>query len=255
MSELAHSIDVAAIAPIVAGPFVGSFLGVLATRLPKGQRVAGGRSRCAGCGRTLGPSELVPIVSYAVQRGRCRGCAAPIDPLLPAIEIGAALVPVWAMLVPAGPPVWASALLGWTLLALAAIDMRSLLLPDALTLPLVAVGLACAAAAVPDRVEADLIGAAAGALAFAAVRTAYRRLRGRDGLGLGDVKLLAALGAWVGWDGLPSVVLLGAAAAIAGVLVAGLRGTRLAGDLTLPFGAALCLGGWLVWLYGPISLG
>jgi leader peptidase (prepilin peptidase)/N-methyltransferase len=142
-------------------------------------------------------------------------------------------------------------------LALAWIDARCWLLPDILTLPLVVVGLAAAALApetLPGALFARALGAALGYSVLQAVAWLYKRLRGRDGLGGGDAKLLAAAGAWVGAGALPSVVFVAAASALAAALLSRLRGIRLAAQSALPFGPFLALAAWLVWLFGPLSL-
>jgi leader peptidase (prepilin peptidase)/N-methyltransferase len=239
--------------PVLASPFIGSFLGVLVTRLPEGRPVAGGRSACDQCGHTLGPLDLVPIASWLALRGHCRHCGAKITTLPLIVELGALLVAVWAASVSDGQALWAGCVLGWTLLVLAAIDFREGILPDVLTLPLIVAGLAATYFLTPWQLLDSAIGAAAGFAIFAAIRWLYRRLRGREGLGLGDAKLLAAAGAWVTWNGLPSIVLFGAAAGLVLALIMSRRGERLALDLQLPFGPVLCLGTWLVWLYGPIT--
>jgi leader peptidase (prepilin peptidase)/N-methyltransferase len=100
-----------------------------------------------------------------------------------------------------------------------------------------------------------LIGAAAGFAVFAGIAAIYRRLRGREGLGLGDAKLLAALGAWVGWQGLPTIVLYAALAGLLWAIAGALRGAPLHARHRIPFGPFLSLAGWLVWLYGPLTLG
>jgi len=107
----------------------------------------------------------------------------------------------------------------------------------------------------PDRLTADLLGAVLGFLVLAGVRMAYRRLRGREGLGFGDVKLLAAAGAWVGWDGLPSVMAIAALSGLAVAALQGLRSGKLSASSKLAFGPYLCLGLWLVWLYGALAFG
>jgi len=239
--------------PVLASPFVGSFLGVLVVRLPAGRAVTGGRSVCDHCGHPLGPLDLVPIASWVALRGRCRHCGAKFTALPLVIELGAVLVALWAASVSDGLALWAGCVLGWTLLSLAAIDFRDGILPDVLTLPLIVAGLAATYFLTPWQLLDSAIGAVAGFVIFASIRWLYRRLRGREGLGLGDAKLLAASGAWVAWDGLPSVVLIGAAAGLAIALVMSRRSERLALDQQLPFGPALCLGTWLVWLYGPIT--
>ncbi len=130
----------------------------------------------------------------------------------------------------------------------AVIDFRAMILPDLITLPLIPLGWAMAALRAPDLVD-RLIGAAAGFAAFAAIAGLYRRLRGRDGLGLGDAKLLAAAGAWVGWAGLPSVVLLGSVASLAWALA-----TRRDPDRPLPFGPFLAASFWIVWRFGRLTV-
>lgn len=133
--------------------------------------------------------------------------------------------------------------LGWAAL----IDARQQILPDFLTLPLMPAGLLLAWLQ-PPGLAARIMGLLAGYLAFAGTAWAYRRLRGRDGLGLGDAKLLGAAGAWVGWQGLPSVVLLGAIGGLVWALAA-----RLPADRTLPFGPFLAAAFWLVWYFGPLG--
>jgi leader peptidase (prepilin peptidase)/N-methyltransferase len=238
-------------------PFVGSFLGVLALRLPAGEGVVWDRSVCRSCGHRLGPLDLVPLLSWLWSGGRCRYCRARVGWFYPGIELGALAVAAWAAAVtPAGWLFWASCGLGWTLLALAVIDWRHLVLPDVLTLPLVPAGLAVAWLIDPAMLPHHLVGAVAGFVSFALVGWIYARLRGRDGLGLGDAKLLAATGAWVSWTGLPSVVLVAGAAGLAGALLAaaGGRGGLRAGR-AIPFGPCLALATWFVWLHGPIVVG
>ena len=149
---------------------------------------------------------------------------------------------------------WLDALLGWWLLTLGWIDVRHWLLPDILTLPLIVVGLATAWLFASDELIDRIAGAALGYVFLWLTAYAYRRLRGREGLGLGDAKLLAAAGAWVGASGLPDVVAVGAIAALA---VAGglwlFGGVRFSRSSALPFGPFLALAMWLVWLFGPIA--
>lgn len=239
---------------LLVAPFVGSFLGVLVERLPEARPIARARSRCDHCGATLGARDLVPLLSWLVRRGRC-GCGkVRLSAFYPGIELAALAVALSATLVLSGWLLWASLALGWTLLALAAIDLRHYLLPDALTLPLIAAGLAVAWLIEPARLWAQALGAAAGFIGFAALAWLYRRLREREGLGRGDAKLLAAGGAWLGWQALPSVVALAAVVALAVALAGALLGAKLGATTKIAFGPYLALAIWLVWLYGPLVL-
>jgi leader peptidase (prepilin peptidase)/N-methyltransferase len=168
--------------------------------------------------------------------------------LYPVSEIAALSVALAAVAgVPEDAPGWATCLLGWWLLALALTDILAFLLPDFLTLPLAGAGLIEAAlyqpAALPDR----LIGLVVGYSAFALLAVVYRRVRGREGLGRGDWKLMAAIGAWVSWQALPAVVMVASVAALCGALL-GLFGRPIALTARVPFGAFLCFGAWAVWL-------
>ena len=235
--------------PLLVGPVIGSFLGVLVRRLPAGGAVAWERSRCEACGRTLPWSEMIPIASFAIQRGRCRDCGAAIHPAHLWIELAALAVAAWAATMDDGPRLWADCALGWTLLALAWIDAEHMILPDVLTLPLIPAGLAWSLWMEPEALGDRAIGAAAGYLALRLIELAYRRLRGRDGLGQGDAKLLAAGGAWLGWQGLGPVVLAAALGGLAAAAVAALRGRKIDAATALPFGPFLAGAIWLVWLY------
>jgi leader peptidase (prepilin peptidase)/N-methyltransferase len=240
--------------PVVAGPFVGSFLGVLVTRLPAAEPVIASRSRCPHCGHPLGPRDLVPLVSWLASGGRCRYCSRSLGFFYPVIELAAALVAGWAALIVSGWPLWATCALGWTLLALAVIDQRHLVLPDELTLPLLVAGLIVAYVLNADAVIDHAIGAVAGFAALFVLAVVYKRVRRREGLGIGDAKLLAAAGAWVSWTGLASVVLMASATGLIVVLAQTVFGRRVATDERIPFGPYLCLATWLVWLYGPLVL-
>lgn len=242
-------------APALLAPFIGSLLGVLITRLPVGEPVFLARSQCPACGRRLTAIDLVPFLSWIALRGRCRTCRAPLGPFYPAIEAAAVLVALWAGVTVPPAVLWISCGLGWTLLTLAVIDSQTLLLPDALTLPLLPVGLAAAYALSVLPLTDHLIGAAIGGLVPAGLRLLYGQLRGREGLGLGDVKLLAASGAWVGWQGLVGVLLIGSISALATILAIAACQRRLDRQRLIPFGPFLCLGLWIVWLYGPLAFG
>ncbi len=235
--------------PVALAPFVGSFLGVLVRRLPRDEGWVAGRSRCEGCGQTLGLRDLVPIASYVWLRGRCRRCGARIPPMHLAIEVAATVVAGTASLAPTATLVWAGCVLGWTLLALAWIDAGHFWLPDLLTLPLLVAGLAATVLAAPDAIADH---AAAAALAYAGLRglgALYHRLRGRAGLGQGDAKLLAASGAWLGLAALPWALTLAAVAGLLWLLgAAALHRRALSAATVLPFGPALAAATWAVWL-------
>lgn len=240
---------------LIMAPFIGSFLGLVAERLPHGAKVVLARSHCAHCDHILGPADLVPLLSWLMLRGRCRHCRSAIGAFHPIIELLAIAVVPWAAMVLDGSALFTGVVLGWTLLALAAMDHRHQMLSDALTLPLLGAGLVFAAAwGRPSAFAGHAIGAVAGFIAFAAIGAAYRRLRHRDGLGLGDAKLLAAGGAWVSVEGLASVVLWASAIALAAVAGRLLARRPVSADRAIAFGPYLALGIWLVWLYGPITL-
>jgi leader peptidase (prepilin peptidase)/N-methyltransferase len=237
--------------PALAAPFVGSFLGVLIARLPVGLPVAMARSHCENCHRTLTPIDLVPVLSYAALRGRCRTCRAPIGRQHLAIELTATGVALWAMLADSGADrIWIDCGLGWTLLTLGWIDWQHLRLPDMLTLPLLLAGLMVAWIEVPAGVPDHALGALAGYLGFAALAWTYRAIRRRDGLGMGDAKLLAAAGAWLGWAALPHVVLIAALCGIAFAVAAAWRRGQFDAAVAIPFGPCLALAIWLGRLYG-----
>lgn len=243
---------------ILAAPFVGSFVATLAYRLPRGQPIAWARSACPSCGARLGAIDLVPIFGWLLRRGHCRQCGAAIAWDYPLAELGALGIACWAAwVVPPGWPLWAVCGLGWVLLALALIDARHLLLPNVLTLPLVVAGLLVALPGDPRWAVAprdSAIGAVAGYLVFMGLGLLYRRLRGRQGIGQGDAKLLAAAGAWAGWVCLPSVVLIAALSALAWEAArAAIRRRRLDPAGRIAFGVFLALGTWLVVLYGPLD--
>ncbi len=239
------------LAPLVVAPFVGSFLGVLVTRLPRHRPVVVARSACETCGTSLAAFELIPLASYLAQRGRCRHCGALIAPFHVAIELGAIAVAVWVLSAEINPDrVWIDCVLGWILLALACIDWRWMLLPDVLTLPLVAAGLVLTLLSQPDAVALHAAAAAVGYIGLRGVAWLYRLARGRDGMGGGDAKLFGAAGAWLGPAALPPLLLL---AAVLGIVMAGVlavSGRRLSATTALPFGSCIAAAFWLLWLHG-----
>lgn len=240
---------------IIVAPFIGSFLGVLIGRLPDGRPVVAARSACESCHRPLGPLDLVPFFSYLAMRGKCRHCGATVDPFHFWIELAALVPALWAAGLDDGLRLWADCGLGWSLLALSWIDWRHMILPDVLTLPLLLAGLGLSLWLDPGNIVDHAAGAAIGYLLFRGVAWAYRALRGRDGLGEGDAKLLAASGAWVAWYGIAPVMLIAALTGLAAALVSLLRGRRLDAQTAIPFGPCLAFATWLVWLYGAALVG
>jgi len=198
---------------------------------------------------------MVPVIGWLALRGRCGACGAPIPGHLLAIELAALAGALIAALLLDGAAFWAGLYLLFCLLALGFADWRHMVLPDP-AMAALALG-AVAWALIGGAVEAGdmLIGGAAGGGVFWLLAVLYRRLRGREGLGFGDVKLMAAAGLWVGWQGLPGVALIGALATLAAALAPSLlRGQRLDPLARLPFGPALCFALWFVWTVGPIRL-
>ena len=223
---------------------------MLIHRLPAGQPVAVARSRCPSCGVALAARDLVPLVSYAVLGGRCRRCGAAIGRFHFAVELAAIAVVLAAVAIEPDPGrLWLDCGFGWALLTLGWIDGRHMLLPDALTLPLIPLGLLATLLRSPEDLTAHAAGAIVGYAAFRGIALAYRAWRGREGLGRGDAKLLAAAGAWVGLAALPTVIFGGALVSLV-LAVLRSRGTGLRATLAVPFGQGLCLAAWAVWLLG-----
>lgn len=227
--------------PVVAGMMgliAGSFIALLTWRWPRGEGV-GGRSRCDQCGTTLGWAELVPVVSALVKRGRCRHCGGAIASRHLGIELVAALIGALLAWRWPGLSGLGIALAGWWLLALIITDVEHHWLPDALTLPLIPLALLLGwwlpGPALAERALAAIIGFAA----LEGLRRAYRALRGRDGMGGGDPRLMAGLGALLGPWLLPFLLL---GASVLGLGLAGwdrARGRPVSGTTRLPFGALL----------------
>ncbi|MGI9486705.1 MAG: prepilin peptidase [Geminicoccaceae bacterium] len=239
---------------ILMAPFIGSFLGVIVDRLPEGRTVLADRSACDICGQTLGPLELLPIAAYLWQRGRCRNCKGTLRSFYPLIELAAMAVATSAALVLSGWLLWVSLYLGWGLLTLGAIDARHKILPDPINLPLIPVGLGVTWLHSPDQLGTHVVGAILGFLILAAIAWTYRRFRKRDGLGLGDAKLLSAGGAWLGWAPLPGLLVVAALSALIIVLARAVFGDRLGSTDEIAFGPFLALAFWASWLLGPIIL-
>ncbi|WP_242182217.1 A24 family peptidase [Sphingomonas sp. CARO-RG-8B-R24-01] len=237
--------------PILLGGFgaiIGSFIATIVVRWPEGRSVVHGRSACDGCGVALGARDLVPLLSGLVARGRCRTCGARIDPLHWQIELTALVIGVAAGLVAPGVAGAGGAVFGWLLLTLGALDLVAFWLPDGLTGTLALAGLATGALGVMPVLLNRVIGGAAGFVALWAVGAGYRLLRGRDGLGGGDPKLLGAIGLWLGWRMLPTVVLFAALAGLGIAVLGALRGRPTTLSDRMPFGALLAIAAYPAWL-------
>jgi leader peptidase (prepilin peptidase) / N-methyltransferase len=260
----------------VFGLMVGSFLNVVIHRLPKMMEadwrqqcieflhpdqaakeqppprynLIVPRSACPSCGHKITAVENIPVLSYLVLRGKCRACGTSISARYPAVE---ALTGILTALTAWHFGVTWAALFAvvflWALIALTFIDADTTLLPDDITLPLLWLGLLVNAASVFTSLSSAVIGAAAGYLALWSVYWAFKLLTGKEGMGYGDFKLLAAIGAWLGWQMLPLVILLsalvGAVVGIAGIVLRGReRGAK------LPFGPYLSAAGFIAMIWG-----
>jgi leader peptidase (prepilin peptidase)/N-methyltransferase len=232
----------------VLGAVIGSFLAAILVRWPQGRSVVRGRSECDNCHRTLRAVELIPILSWFLAKGKCRTCGAAIDKRHLAVEAGAALVGLTALLAHPLPAAAFTAVFGWWLFLLAALDIEHHWLPDRLTLPLIPAGLAVAWIGLGPGLEERLFGAAAGYLVLELIRILYRMLRGREGLGGGDPKMLAALGAWLGWATLPFILLGAGLIGLAVVAAMRLRGKAVTRTDRLPLGTLMALAAWPLWL-------
>jgi leader peptidase (prepilin peptidase)/N-methyltransferase len=239
-----------AVLALAASPFIGSFIANFIARFPTERSVLVGRSACPHCNTPLTPIDLIPVVSWLRSRGHCRHCGHQFSGMYPLVELLAVAVAVAAVTSTVGWLLWVTCGLGWTLLALAAIDLRHFVLPDAFTLPLIPAGLVVAYLQDPAELQTRAIGAIAGLVAFMIVREVYFRLRAREGLGLGDVKLLAASGAWVGWESLPGLVVIASLTGLAVALTGRLFGRPIDLADRVPFGTFLCFALWLVWDWG-----
>ena len=202
-------------------------------------------SHCPQCKTPLRWWQNLPLLGFALLRGRCGACGKSISWQYPIVELLAAVVAVWAGLRfgPGWTAVWAIGL-GWTLLALTVIDQRTQLLPDSIVLPLLWAGLLINVSGTFVPLEQAVIGAAAGYLSLWIVYQAFLLLTGKHGMGFGDFKLLAALGAWMGWMSLPWIVLLSSVVGLAWALLL-LLAQRMQRDQPMPFGPFLAIAGWI----------
>lgn len=259
---------------VLLGLMVGSFLNVVIHRLPlmmerdwrtqcaellgqpdpnAGQPTLslwGPRSHCPHCGHLIAAVENIPLLSYVRQRGRCAHCGAAISVQYPLVEASSALLAgIVAGTLGFGWPAAAALVFTWVLLAASVIDFRHQLLPDDLILPLLWLGLGAALFGLFADLPSAVVGAMAGYLALWSVYQVFRLLTGKEGMGHGDFKLLAALGAWTGWQYLVTIVLLSSlVGAIFGLALILLRGRDR--RIPMPFGPFLAAAGWIALLWG-----
>lgn len=248
----------AAVAALL-GLATGSFLNVVVHRLPPmlhgtaptGHNLFSPRSACPACGHRLRLRENIPVLSYLALCGKCIACKAPISPRYPLLELlCGALFALASWRFGFSATLLAAWILVAALLALAAIDMEHQLLPDCITLPLLWSGLFLNLEHGFTDLQSAVLGAMAGYLVLWLVYWMFRLSTGKEGLGRGDFKLLAALGAWLGWQALPTILLL---ASLTGSL-AGLTLLLLARHVRhapLAFGPYLALGGLVALFWGP----
>jgi leader peptidase (prepilin peptidase)/N-methyltransferase len=272
LDGLAHSPGFLVAAVTVLSLCVGSFLNVVIHRLPRMMErdwrqearsilqlpeapepalsLVSPPSRCPQCGTAIKPWHNVPVLGWLLLRGRCAACAAPISAQYPVVEAVTGLLGAFcawrfgwsAALLPA-------LLLTWALIALTVIDLQTQLLPDSITQPLLWLGLLLSLGRVFTVPAASIIGAAAGYLSLWLLYHAFKKLTGKEGMGYGDFKLFAALGAWFGWQSLPLVILLSSVAgALVGVGLILFRGHDRA--TPIPFGPYLAAAGWLMLVGG-----
>lgn len=246
-----------AILAVVLGLFVGSFVGVLVARIPEGDGVVRGRSRCDVCASPLRPRHLVPVVSWLALRGRCAICGAQVTPLWIALELATGALFGLALVI--APDGWAFGLLApffAVLLALTAIDLRTFRLPDAIVFPSSSSALLLITASTSARGSLSLLSALLGSVAFAGplliVYVLVRRVYREDGMGLGDVKLAALIGLVVGAFDLASVAVAAGVAILLGGVVGLLALAMGAGRRArIPFGPMLCVGAVAATVAGP----
>jgi len=208
------------------------------------------RSRCPHCKHTITAMENIPIISYIWQGGKCKACQQKISPRYPLIEATSAVL---AMIITwhfgLGWPLIGALAFTWALLAASMIDIDRLYLPDDITLPLLWLGLLCNLFGLYTDIESSLIGAMAGYLSLWTVYWIYKIITGKEGMGQGDFKLLAMLGAWMGWQVLPLIILLSSlVGAIVGITLIIMRGHDK--DVPIPFGPYLATAGWINLLWG-----
>lgn len=272
-TELIHNTPLFLTGVFLFGLLIGSFLNVVILRLPPRLEhdwkcqcrellelpeskasappdLVWSSSRCTRCGHEIRAWENVPVISFIFLRGKCSACATRISWRYPLVELLTAvlfLVTAWQL----GASWYTAAALLVTafLVALSGIDLDHQLLPDQLTIPLLWLGLAMSLTGLTVSPAASIIGALAGYLSLWSVYHLFRLLTGKEGMGYGDFKLLAALGAWLGWQKLPLIILFSSlVGAVVGVTLLLLK--RHKSGQAMPFGPYIAAAGWLAWIWG-----
>jgi len=208
------------------------------------------RSRCPECNHLIGSSENIPLLSWLIQKGRCKHCACKISKRYPSIELLTGVLSLWvAYVIPFGWPLLFALVFTWVLISLTFIDFDTMLLPDQITLPLLWFGLLININGTFTGLTDAVLGAAFGYLSLWSIYWIFKLLTGKEGMGYGDFKLLAALGAWFGWQALPLIILISSfAGAIIGIAV--ILASKEKQSRPMPFGPYLAIAGWIYLAYG-----
>ena len=220
------------------------------TEKPESFNLAVPRSRCPSCGKEISAWQNIPIISYLMLGGKCASCKTPISKRYPIVEfvtMALSLLVAWQL----GPTPQAALgiIVTWFFVAMTMIDFDHQLLPDSLTLPLMWIGLLAALIPVFTDLQSAVIGAAAGYMILWLVYQLFRLVTGKEGMGFGDFKLLAAIGALLGWQALPVVILLSSVVgAVVGVAIIAVTGRDK--NIPIPFGPYLAAAGWIAMLWG-----
>ena len=258
---------------LLFGLVVGSFLNVVIYRLPlmlqaqwrrdccelleqpapadePALSLAVPNSHCPACKAPVRPWQNIPVVSYLALGGKCASCGVRISPRYPVVELLTGLLTLWLGLhYGPGLPLLGAVLLTWALIALTLIDYDTQLLPDDITLPLLWLGLAFNLGGTFVPLADAVLGAIAGYGILWSVYWLFRLLTGKEGMGYGDFKLLAALGAWLGWQVLPLIILLSSVVgAVVGLALMVIK--RRGREVPIPFGPYLAAAGWLGLVWG-----
>lgn len=240
---------------------VGLKPGLQGDKHPQRYNLVVPRSACPQCGTMITAAQNIPVISYLLLRGKCAKCSAKISVRYPVVELGTAILS--ALVAWKFGFVWytaAALVFTWMLIALSGIDIDHQLLPDNMTLPLMWVGLLLSLAptipaiGLPVDPRTAIIGAVAGYLSLWTVYHLFKLLTGKEGMGYGDFKLFAALGAWLGWQMLPLIILLSAfTGAVVGITMIAVRGRDR--NIPIPFGPYLAAAGWIALMWGDELVG